>query len=133
MPPDRSPRAFKPRLDMTLVAFAIAGMAVAALQPARPPSAASGDRYALAISHGEDLKLAATAVRRTAGIPVGASTTTPSGRGADAALEPGTRVLACRRVISVGPLDLGARCKPADAANAGRGAASLVQANAVAD
>lgn len=85
--------AFKPRLDLTLVAFAVAGAAIAALLPARMPT---DGRYTLAISHGQDLRLAGR--NETAGAPPDA----------------GARVLSCRRVVSVGPVDVGTRCRPGE-------------------
>lgn len=94
--PTREPmfrNGFKPRLDLTLVAFALAGVAVAAVLPQRIPA---DGRYALAISHGDDLRLAGRA--ESAG-------TLP---------DPGARVLSCKRVVSVGPVDVGARCRPGE-------------------
>lgn len=85
--------AFKPRLDLTLVAFALAGVAIAALLPARTPS---DGRYALAISNGHELRLAGRS--KTSGTPPDA----------------GARLLSCRRVVSVGPVDVGARCRPGE-------------------
>lgn len=94
MPSTQTIRAgFKPRLDMTLVAFALAGAAVAALMPQK---AQLEGRYALAIAHGEDLRLASGA--GAAGWPPDA----------------GARVLSCKRVISVGLVDVGARCQPGE-------------------
>lgn len=94
---------FRPRLDLTLVAFAVAGAAVAAMQPLRTYAGPQEGRYALAISNGGDLRLAA-------------------GAGANGAVvEPAARVLSCRRVVSVGPLDVGARCRTATDQPAGRG------------
>lgn len=98
MPSDRWTRFARPRLDLTLVAFAAAGAAVALLVPPRAPATAPGGAYALAISAGDDLKLAATAA---------------AGSALDAPAH--ARVLACRRVMSVGPVDIGARCKPSAA------------------
>lgn len=122
----RTPLAFRPRLDMTLLAFALAGIAVAALLPQRAPPADSGGRYALAISHGDDLKLAATAGRAAASVRAIAPE--------DATADLGARVLACRRVISVGPLDVGARCKSSDPVAASQSRSpSLTQASAAAD
>ena len=92
MPSPPTPRTgFRPRLDVTLVAFALASAAVAALLPQRSPV---DRRYALAISHGDDLRLAGS--------------TSAAGPLAD----PSIRVLSCRRVVSVGPVDVGARCRP---------------------
>ncbi len=114
---------------MTLLAFALAGIAVAALLPQRSPPADSGGRYALAISHGDDLKLAATAGRAAANVMAIA----PEDATADATPDLGARVLACRRVISVGPLDVGARCKSSDPAAARSAPAGMAQASAAAD
>lgn len=101
---------FKPRLDLTLVAFAVAGAAVAALPPLRTSAVPQEGRYALAISNGGDLRLA-------------------GGGDAQGALpDPAARVLSCRRVVSVGPMDVGARCRAAKEQTAGRG-----QATAAAD
>lgn len=129
MKPAQPPRAFRPRLDVTLLAFALAGIAVAALLPQRAPPADSGGRYALAISHGDDLKLAATAGRATASVLAIA----PANAISDATPDLGARVLACRRVISVGPLDVGARCKSAERAATGSAPAGMAQASAATD
>ena len=94
---------FKLRLDVTLVAFAIAGAAVAMLLPQRAPI---DGRYALAISHGQDLRLAGRA------------------NTADTQPDPSARVLSCRRVVSVGPVDFGARCRPGDGKPAANGQAT---------
>lgn len=87
---------FRPRLDLTLVAFAAAGAAIAAWAPIGQRDGAPSGRYAIAISNGDELRLAAG--RREAAQPA----------------DPGARVLSCRRVVSLGPLDVGARCRTAD-------------------
>lgn len=79
---------------MTLLAFAGAGLAVALLLPSRTPPQTASPSYALAISSGIDLRLA--------GRHAAAGTTS---------VAPGARVLACRRVVSLGALDIGARCR----------------------
>lgn len=94
-------RPSMPRLDLTLVAFAAAGIAVATLMPPRADlmaekgsaGASNVKSYAIAISAGDAMTLAA-------------------GSATVGAAEPGGRVLACRHVLSFGPLDIGQRCKP---------------------
>lgn len=93
----------KPRLDVTLLAFALIGAALATLLPQRPHLEG---RYALAIAHGEDLRLA--------------SGTTVSGTPPEA----GARVLSCKRVVSVGSVGVGARCQPGEAKPAPLGLAT---------
>lgn len=97
----------KPRLDLTLLAFALIGATVAALSPQRPQSEG---RYALAIAHCEDLRLAS-------GTDINGSPP-----------EAGARVLSCKRVVSVGAVGVGTRCQPGEAKPA-----PLGQATAAAD
>jgi hypothetical protein len=86
----------RPRLDLSLLTFALAGLAAALLMPVRDPVATQPGRYALAIAHGDDLKLAA---KSAIAIAIEAPAT--------------ARVLSCRNVVSVGPLDIGSRCRDA--------------------
>lgn len=83
-----------PRLDVTLVAFAMAGLVVGTLAPRGEVAANAADSaksYAIAIASGDAMTLATD--RATSG-------------------DAGSRVLACRHVFSVGFIDIGQRCKP---------------------
>lgn len=81
------------RLDLTLATFAVMGSVIAILLPDRAPAADAPVSYAIAISTGSDLKLADPT-----------SSVAPSAQAG--------RVLACRRMVSVGSLEIGTRCKP---------------------
>ncbi len=89
-----TPRA--PRIDVTLVAFAMAGIAVGTLAPRGDVAANAADStksYAIAIASGDAMTLATDRATATSG-------------------DAGSRVLACRHVFSVGFIDIGQRCKP---------------------
>ncbi|PPD28023.1 MAG: hypothetical protein CTY20_11790 [Hyphomicrobium sp.] len=89
-----TPRA--PRLDVTLVAFAMAGLVVGTLAPRGEVAADVADSaksYAIAIASGDAMTLATDHATAASG-------------------DAGSRVLACRHVFSVGFIDIGQRCKP---------------------
>lgn len=97
----------RPRLDLTLLGFALAGLAVALLLPRPDNASGSQSSYALAITAGDRLRLeetdrptAQTAVTHGSRLPLAGS-----------AVEPVARVLACRNVLSVGAIDIGAGCE----------------------
>lgn len=78
------------RIALALVAFAAAGSALATFGT---PLGTSGSRgYAVAISSGSGLKLVRTEGRTRS--------------------EVGPEALACRGVLRVGGLEIGARCRP---------------------
>ena len=81
------------RIALALVAFAAAGSALATF--ATPAGTAARGGYAVAISAGSGLKLV-----RVANGETGAGT--------------GTEILACRDVLRVAGLDIGARCRQTD-------------------
>lgn len=88
--------AFRPRLDLTLFVFAAAGLGIALLLPADATQEPHRGSYALAIATGSDLRLARGRIATD-----------------DTSLDGKTRVLACKSVMSLGSLDIGARCRPA--------------------
>ncbi len=108
---DTGPRRLL-RLDVMLVAFAAAGGLATLLLPEPAPAARGRQVYTLAIATGDDLRLARSSA-------VGESDFTAR------------RALACRRILSMGPVDVGTSCRPASnrARRPGPGAERLSSAD----
>lgn len=96
----------RPRLDLTLLSFALAGLAVALLLPPSNDTSGSPGSYALAITAGDHLRLEETSLLPT-GTPAQGSRQPLTGT----TVAPVARVLACRNVLSVGAVEIGAGCK----------------------
>lgn len=112
----------RPRLDFSLLLFALTGLGIALLVPEGPRGTpARPGSYAIAISTGDELRLATR----------GGGTADSAMQDLGTAAAPAQRVLACSNVMSLGALDIGARCSsgrgrtaaaaPSDAARLARG------------
>lgn len=114
----------RPRLDFSLLLFALTGLGIALLVPEGPRGTpARPGSYAIAISTGDELRLATRGG--------GTADSAMQDLGTATAPPPAQRVLACSNVMSLGALDIGARCSsgrgrtaaalPSDAARLARG------------
>lgn len=102
-----------PRLDFTLLVFALTGLGLALLVPQGPSGKpARPGSYAIAITSGDDLKLSARSA--TSAVQ---ELDSPASQ----------RVLACSNVMSVGGLDIGARCTSGARSGAGPSSARLAR------